>query len=252
VFGSGLSDAASSISTETILNYDEIPGWPVSSVEGHPGRLVLGQVSGKDVLAMEGRVHFLEGYPMEVITFPVRVMSCLGIQILILTNSAGGLSAKLEAGDFMLISDHINLLGITGWDPLRGPNDSAFGTRYPDMSAVYDMELRQITRDAALKIGISLKEGIYICQLGPSYSTPADLNLLRMFGADAVGMSTVPEAIVACHAGMRVLGLSCITDTDVAPMHEKVLKSAGEMSAKLGLLISEVMDRITLSQKKHP
>lgn len=247
VFGSGLSTAAAFISPEASIPYAEIPGWPVSTVEGHPGKLIIGRASGKDVLAMQGRVHYLEGYRMEVVTLPVRVMRCLGIQILILLNSAGGVSENIHAGDLMLISDHINLLGMAGMDPLRGPNVEAFGPRYPEMSAVYDEELRDLAQATAAELDIPIKTGVYFCELGPSYSTPADLRVLRMLGADAVGMSTIPEAIVACHAGIRLLGISCITDTDVNPAHEQVLAKAEEMSNRLAHLLAGVVDRMTLN-----
>jgi purine-nucleoside phosphorylase len=246
VLGSGLSGAADAFSIDTFLDYQNIPGWPTTTVEGHPGKLILAQDEGKDILIMKGRVHFLEGYSMSVVTLPTRVMRCLGIENLILTNSAGGLSDQIETGDIMLISDHINLPGLAGWDPLRGQNIDEFGPRYPDMSVVYDQDLRQIAREVASETGIKIKEGKYICTLGPCFLTPSDLNILRLFGADAVGMSTIPEAIVGRHAGLRILGISCITDTNEDVAHENVLKIGAEMSTRLGQLIKGFVAKLKM------
>ena len=209
VLGSGLGDFADEFQDSVAIPYGEIPGFAISTVVGHAGRLVVGKVEGVPVVAMQGRVHFYEGYSVEDITFPVRTFKLLGIKTLVLTNAAGGIDAQLSQGALMLISDHLNLMGL---NPLRGPNDERFGPRFPDMSAVYSRELQELACEEARAMGVELRRGVYAGLTGPSYETPAEIHMLRGFGADAVGMSTVPEAIVARHSGIEVLGISCITN----------------------------------------
>ena len=209
VLGSGLGDFGEEFQDAVAIPYQEIPGFPTSTVEGHAGRLVIGKVDNVPVLAMQGRVHFYEGYSLEEVTFPIRTFKLLGIKTLVLTNAAGGIDVQLSQGALMLISDHLNLMGA---NPLRGPNDERFGPRFPDMSDVYSRELQQLAIEEARAMGVELRRGIYAALPGPSYETPAEIHMLRGFGADAVGMSTVPEAIVARQMGMGVLGISCITN----------------------------------------
>lgn len=208
VLGSGLGPLADEIEDAVAIPYEEVPHFPRSTVAGHAGRFVCGRLGGQTVLAMQGRFHYYEGHPLVAVTFPVRVMKALGIEILILTNAAGGLNPAFHPGDLMLINDHVNL---SGQNPLIGPNDDALGPRFPDMSRVYRQELRDIARRVAAKQGVTLQEGVYIWLTGPNYETAAEVRFFRQVG-DAVGMSTVPEAIVASHAGLPVLAMSCITN----------------------------------------
>lgn len=233
ILGSGLGGLAESVKNAAVIPYDQLPHWPVSTVIGHQGRLVIGELEGKQVLVMQGRSHFYEGYSMSQIGFPIRVMQRLGIEILILTNAAGAVHPDFQPGEVMLITDHLNMIGMGGLNPLRGPNLDELGPRFPDMSRVYDRELGEFARQTARKNGIRLQEGVYVSLAGPSFETPADLRFLRMIGADAVGMSTVPEATVAHHGGTRVLGFSGVTnkanlDGSTITTHEEVLE-AGEM-----------------------
>lgn len=221
ILGSGLNPLADEISQADVMAYRDIPNFPVSTVEGHAGELVIGKLSGQVVMAMRGRAHYYEGYSMQQITLPVRVMRALGVQTLIVTNAAGGVNQEFRAGDLMLIADHINLVGMAGLNPLRGPNDEALGPRFPDMTDAYDPELRAQIRAMAKELRIELREGVYVMLAGPSFESPADVRFLRLIGADAVGMSTVPEVIVARHGGMRVLGLSLISNS-LASGHDKV------------------------------
>ncbi len=209
VLGSGLGDFAEKLDAEAMLDFAEIPGFPVPTVEGHAGKLVLGSTAGRRLAALSGRVHAYEGRGWDEITIPVRVMRRLGVHTLLLTNAAGGVNLGYSQGALMLISDHINL---TGKNPLTGPNLGDFGPRFPDMSEVYSAPLRRALLERAAAAGIELKEGVYMMYPGPSYETPAEIRAFRSLGADAVGMSTVPEAIAARHAGMRVIGISCITN----------------------------------------
>jgi purine-nucleoside phosphorylase len=209
VLGSGLGAFADDLEDASAIPYEEIPGFARSTVEGHAGRLVLGRVAGVPVVVQQGRFHFYEGYALEEVTFPVRVLGLLGIKSLVLTNAAGGLNNSFTQGALMLISDHLNLMGT---NPLLGANDPRFGTRFPDMSEVYDREYQEAASVEAHAMKIELKRGIYAALTGPSYETPAEIRMLRALGADAVGMSTVPEAIVARHMGVKVLGISCITN----------------------------------------
>lgn len=248
ILGSGLSPLAEGVEEAVSLGYQELPHFPVSTVAGHAGRLVLGYLEDQAVVVMQGRVHYYEGYSMAEVTFPVRVMQVLGIETLMITNAAGGLDRRFSAGDVMLLSDHINLIGMSGLNPLRGPNLEAFGPRFPDMSDVYDAELRAEARRVAAEQGIPIQEGIYICLAGPSYETMADLAFLRTIGADAVGMSTVPEATVARHGGTRVLGLSGITnllpaagEPPTKTDHEEVLAAGQKLTPRLEALIRGVL-----------
>jgi purine-nucleoside phosphorylase len=219
VLGSGLGDFGDDLADPVAIPYQEIPGFPVSTVEGHAGRLVAGTIEDVPVLAMQGRVHFYEGYSLEEVTFPVRTFKLLGLKTLLLTNAAGGIDVQLSQGALMLISDHLNLMGIS---PLRGPNDARFGPRFPDMSDVYSRQLQEMAVAEARSMGVELRRGVYAALAGPSYETPAEIRMLRGLGADAVGMSTVPEAIVARQMGMDVLGISCITNMAAGLGSEKI------------------------------
>jgi purine-nucleoside phosphorylase len=209
ILGTGLGKLAHEIRSEVVIEYADIPGFPLSTVESHAGRLLCGTLGGKTVVAMQGRFHRYEGYSLQQVTFPVRVMRALGAETLIVSNACGGLNPLWKAGDLVLIADHINLLGDS---PLIGPNDDRLGPRFPDLSTPYDERLRALARDVAAKRGIALREGVYVAVAGPNLETRAEYRFLRAIGADVVGMSTVPEVLVAVHAGMRVLGLSIITD----------------------------------------
>jgi purine-nucleoside phosphorylase len=250
VLGSGLSSLAEEVPEAVVIPFGDIPHFVQSTVEGHTGRLVIGELEHMPVMIMSGRTHYYEGYSTQQVTFPIRVMWSLGVQYLILTNAAGGLNPAFRAGDLMLLTDHIGLANMVGLNPLRGSNDAEIGPRFPDMSRVYDPALRELALRSALDLGIEMQQGVYIMLSGPSYETPADLRFLRMIGADAVGMSTVPEATVARHAGIRVLGISGISnmaqlepgDTEVS--HEEVLEAGKALVAKLVPLIREIARRL--------
>lgn len=249
ILGSGLGSLADRIEQPVFIPYDQIPHWPVSTVAGHVGRLVAGHLEGQPVLVMQGRSHYYEGYSMSQITLPVRVMQRLGITTLIVTNAAGGANPSFEPGQVMLIVDHLNLIGMAGLNPLRGPNLDEFGPRFPDMSVPYDPELRRLALQVAEEKGILLQQGVYASLAGPSYETPADLRFLRSSGADAVGMSTVPEVIVACHGGMRVLGFSGISnkanlDGSTITTHEEVLEAGEKIAPQLLILLRGVLRRM--------
>jgi purine-nucleoside phosphorylase len=248
ILGSGLNPLADAVENGVAILYSEIPHFPATTVEGHIGRLVLGRLEGEPVVVMQGRAHYYEGYSMAEVTFPVRVMQALGIEALIITNAAGGLNLEFLVGDVMLITDHINLIGMSGLNPLRGPNLDEFGPRFPDMSEPYDAHLRMLAKQVAAKAGLAVREGVYVCLAGPSFETPADLRFLRLIGADAVGMSTVPEVIVARHGGTRVLGLSGISN--IAPVegvaaaettHEEVLESGRVLVPQMEMVIRGVL-----------
>jgi purine-nucleoside phosphorylase len=248
ILGSGLGSLAESINNPEIIPYGEIPDWPVSTVIGHEGKLVVGTLVGKEVVMMQGRVHYYEGYSMNQVTLPVRVLKRLGVSDLFVSNAAGAVNPDFEPGDLMMITDHLNLIGMTGPNPLRGPNIDELGPRFPDMSRAYDRELSSVARKVAKEIGLEIHEGVYICLAGPSFETPADLRFLRLIGVDAVGMSTVPEVTVAYHAGMRVLGISGITnkanlDGDTITTHEEVLEAGRIMVPKLEGLITGVIKK---------
>jgi purine-nucleoside phosphorylase len=248
ILGSGLNPLAKSVEDATAIPYGEIPHFPTATVEGHVGQLIIGRLEGQVVAVMQGRAHYYEGYSMAEITFPVRVMQVLGIESLIVTNAAGGLNPEFQAGDVMLITDHINLIGMAGLNPLRGPNQEEFGPRFPDMSEPYDGHLQALARQAAADANVDLREGVYICLAGPSFETRADLRFLRLIGVDAVGMSTVPEVTVARHGGTRVLGLSGISNVavmaDVPPAettHEEVLEAGQVLVPRLEAVIRGVL-----------
>lgn len=246
ILGSGLGALADAVVNPTIIPYGEIPSWPVSTVIGHQGRLVVGRLQGQPVLVMQGRVHYYEGYSMAQVTLPVRVMQRLGIEILIVTNAAGGVNPGFVPGDLMLITDHINLIGMAGPNPLRGPNMDELGVRFPDMSRAYDRDLNDLARQVARQAGIHLNEGVYVGLSGPTFETPADLRFLRLIGVDAVGMSTVPEVTVARHGGMRVLGISGISnkanlDGETITTHQEVLDAGEQIVPKLVSLIRGVL-----------
>jgi purine-nucleoside phosphorylase len=248
VLGSGLSPLAQGVEDSISFAYQELPHFPESTVTGHVGRLVLGYLEEQPVVIMQGRAHYYEGYSMAEITFPVRVMQVLGIETLIVTNAAGGLDPEFRAGDVMLITDHINLIGMAGLNPLRGPNVDELGPRFPDMSEPYDDQLGSIAAQVAQEEDLPFHEGVYICLAGPSYETMADLRFLRTIGADAVGMSTVPEVTVARHGGTRVLGLSGITNVlpveggpVVETSHEEVLKAGKKLAPRMEAIIRGVL-----------
>lgn len=250
VLGSGLGTLADYIENKIVINYKNIPDFPISTVEGHEGLFIFGDLEGKKVLAMQGRFHYYEGYSMKDITLPIRVMKKLGIGILILSNACGALNKSFKPGDIMIIKDHINLLGD---NPLIGENLSEFGPRFPDMSLPYDPGLIEICKNAASKLGIRIHEGVYTAVSGPNYETKAELNMLIVIGSDAVGMSTIPEAIVARHCNMKILGLSCITDMalpdDLVPLtHEEVIKVAELAKPRFVNLVKEFIKEVTLSE----
>jgi purine-nucleoside phosphorylase len=220
VLGSGLGDFTDKLLDAIAASYAELPYWPASNVVGHAGRLVIGNIAGKRVAALSGRVHFYEGYDLATVVFATRVMGRLGVRHLILTNAAGGINTALTQGALMIIDDHINLMGT---NPLVGPNDDRFGPRFPDMSEVYSVRLRKIADEAARTRGVRVSHGVYVAFQGPSYETPAEINFLRKMGADAIGMSTVPEAIAARHMGMEVLGISCITNAAAGVGHQPIV-----------------------------
>ena len=220
VLGSGLGDFSATLRDATATSYTELSHWPASNVIGHAGRLVIGSSAGKRVAALSGRVHFYEGYDLPTVVFATRVMGRLGVRHLVLTNAAGGINPALTQGALMVIDDHINMMGT---NPLLGSNDDRFGPRFPDMSEVYSARLRQIADDAASARGVSASHGVYVAVPGPSYETPAEINFFRQMGADAIGMSTVPEAIAARHMGMEVLGISCITNAAAGVGHQPIV-----------------------------
>jgi len=246
ILGSGLGTLVDSVEEGYNLPYQQIPGFPQTTVEGHHGNLIFGYLEGQAVVMMQGRVHYYEGYSMAQVTLPVRVMKRLGVEILLVTNAAGAVNPKFQPGDLMLITDHINLIGMAGLSPLRGPNIPEFGPRFPDMSRAYDPHLADLARRAAQARQVILQEGIYACLAGPSFETPADLRFLKMIGVDAVGMSTVPEVTVAHHAGMRVLGISGISnkanlDGSTITTHKEVLEAGKVIVPKMASVIREVL-----------
>ena len=246
VLGSGLGGFADDFDEAVAIPYEDIPGFVRSTAQGHAGRLVIGKVDSIPVVAMQGRVHYYEGYSLEEVTFPVRVFNLLGIKTLVLTNAAGGINVQLTQGALMMISDHVNLMGV---NPLRGPNDERFGPRFPDMSAVYSPELQELVIEEARAINVEVRRGVYGALSGPSYETPAEIHMLRNLGADAVGMSTVPEAIVARHMGIEVLGISCITNmaagiSDAPINHEEVMATGVRVRATFTELLQRVIGAI--------
>ena len=249
ILGSGLGSLANEIEDADIIHYSELPGWPVSTIEGHSGQLVIGKLEGQPVMVMQGRAHFYEGYDMPRVGLPIRVMQTVGCDTLVVTNAAGAVHPDFEPGDLMLITDHINLVGMAGLTPLRGPNLKEFGPRFPDMSKVYDRDYGKIARQISDEFDLGMQEGVYVCLAGPSFETPADLRFLRNVGVDAVGMSTVPEAIVARHGGMRVLGISGISnkanlDGETETTHEEVLEAGNVLVPKLITLVRNFLRKI--------
>ncbi|MDU4695154.1 MAG: purine-nucleoside phosphorylase [Paenibacillus sp.] len=246
ILGSGLGVLADHIEQPVSIDYRDIPFFPQSTVEGHAGELLIGTVQGTPVVLMKGRFHMYEGYGPEMTAFPVRVMKELGVTTLLVTNAAGGVNTSYEPGDLMLISDHLNL---TGRNPLVGPNDNELGARFPDMSQAYSRRLREIARKVAVDKGVPLQEGVYAGLLGPTYETPAEIRMLRTLGADAVGMSTVSETIVARHAGIEVLGISCISNMasgilDQPLSHEEVMETTERVREKFLSLVLSIIPQI--------
>lgn len=259
ITGSGLAGLADEVGTATHIPYGDIPHFPHSTVAGHPGELVLGELEGTPVVVQRGRVHFYEGYSMQQITFPVRVMRALGAETLIVTNAAGGLNPNFSPGDIMVIRDHINFTGLAGFNPLRGPNDSQLGPRFPLMAGAYSPRLRRLAHQVAQGLGFELQSGVYAGLAGPTFETPAELRFLQMIGADAVGMSTAPEVTVARHGGMRVLGFSIIgnlalpdeieaaaedQDEGVSEVHDEVLEAGRQAMPRLQAVIRGVLRRL--------
>ena len=246
VLGSGLGDFAATLGDAVTIPYTDIPHWPASAVVGHAGTLVVGALGGKRVAALSGRAHYYEGHDMRRVTFAVRALGALGVPTLILTNAAGGINLTFEPGTLMVMDDHINLMGT---NPLVGANDDRFGPRFPDMSEVYSRRLRDLADDVARRQRSALEHGIYAALHGPSYETPAEIRYLRTIGADAVGMSTAPEAIVARHMGMEVLGISCITNmaAGVLPqplVHDEVMETARSVRARFSALLEGIVERL--------
>lgn len=242
ILGSGLGDLADSVENATVIPNRQIPQWPLSTVHGHKGRLVIGELEGIKVMVLQGRTHYYEGYSMGHITLPVRVMQRLGCDKLIVTNAAGAIHPDFEPGDLMLINDHLNMVGFGGANPLKGPNLDEFGVRFPDMSQPYDKKFLKLAREACADAKMAYQEGVYVALAGPSFESPAELRFLHTIGADAVGMSTVPEVIVARHGGMRVLGVSGISnkanlDGSTITTHEEVLEAGKVLVPKLTKLI---------------
>jgi len=255
ILGSGLNALADAVRNADVIPYPEIPHFPKPTVEGHVGQLVMGTLEDTQVMIMQGRVHFYEGYPMSQVVFPVRVMQVMGIETLIVTNAAGGLDPAFQPGDLMLITDHLNLVGMGGSNPLFGPNDPSLGPRFPDMSQAYDPKLARMAVQVAQQHDIPLRQGIYAGLAGPSFETPAEIRFLRIIGADAVGMSTVAEVTVARHGGIRVLGVSGISnvalaepDADHETSHEEVLAAGQQIVPRLTALIRGVLAKLTTGQ----
>lgn len=243
ILGSGLGELADEIKQAISIDYSEIPYFPKSTVEGHAGNLVIGKLNNQDIIAMQGRFHYYEGYSMQDVTFPIRVFHTLGVKTLIVTNACGSLNPNFQPGNLMVITDHINL---TGDNPLIGPNEERFGPRFPDMSRAYDSHLQEHVKDVAKRLSIPVQNGVYAGISGPSYMTKAELKMLRIIGADVVGMSTVPEVIVANHMQMKVIGISCITDMAIAeelePLtHEQVVAVANKTKPVFKKLVKEIV-----------
>lgn len=246
ILGSGLNGLADSVQNPIRIPYSDLPNFPTSTVHGHVGQFVIGELEGKAVIVMQGRIHYYEGYTMGQVTLPVRVMHRLGVQSMFVTNAAGGVNAEFAPGDVMLITDQLNLMGMSGLNPLMGPNLDEIGPRFPDMSQPYDREYFDIARSVAKKNNLTLREGVYAGLSGPSFESPADLRFLRLAGVDAVGMSTVPEVIIARHGGMRVLGLSGISnkanlDGSTITTHEEVIEAGKVITPKIETIVRGVL-----------
>jgi purine-nucleoside phosphorylase len=243
ILGSGLGELADEIDHAVKIAYSDIPNFPVSTVEGHAGQLVIGELDGKYVIAMQGRFHFYEGYSMQEVTFPVRVMKELGVELMVITNACGGMNKSFQPGDLMIITDHLNMTGV---NPLIGPNENELGPRFPDMSHAYTPELVTSVEEIASKLEINLQKGVYAGVTGPTYMSGAELIMLRNLGGDVVGMSTVPEVIVARHAGMKVIGISCVTDMAIGEeivgiTHEQVVEVANRTKPKFIKLVKKIV-----------
>ncbi|OAH58695.1 purine-nucleoside phosphorylase [Domibacillus aminovorans] len=243
VLGSGLGILAEEIENPIAIPYDEIPHFPVSTVAGHKGQLVIGDLKGKRVIAMQGRFHYYEGHSLEAVTYPIRVMKAIGVKQIIVTNAAGGINPNFKPGDLMIIQDHINL---TSQNPLIGPNEEKFGGRFPDMSEAYSRKLADLTKEVAIKEKIKIVEGVYAGVLGPSYETPAEIKFLGIIGASAVGMSTVPEVIIAKHSGLEVLGISCISNmaagiSEHFLTHDEVMETTEKIKAQFLQLVKGIL-----------
>jgi purine-nucleoside phosphorylase len=246
VLGSGLGAFGERLEQATVIPYGEIPNWPPSRVVGHAGKLVVGSIGRRRVLALSGRAHFYEGHDLATVTFATRVVGRLGVKQLVLTNAAGGINTAFTSGALMLLTDHINLQGT---NPLIGPNDDRFGRRFPDMSEIYSRRLRGLAVEAATKLGLHIEHGVYVAVTGPSYETPAAIRAFRTLGADAVGMSTAPEAIVARHMGLEVLGISCISNmaAGILPQpltEEEVIETTARVSREFIALLEGVIERL--------
>lgn len=246
VLGSGLGDFADAIEDKIEIPYTEIPGFPVSTVKGHDGKLIFGKINSKEVCVMKGRIHYYEGYDIKEVVYPIEVLAGLGIKTLILTNAAGGVNTDFEPADLMIINDHINLMGK---NPLIGPNDEDLGPRFPDMTDLYNKDLIEVAEKSAKKLGIDIKEGVYMYFTGPSYETAAEVRMARILGADAVGMSTVPEAIIARHRGLKILGISTITNMSTGILdtpldHTEVVEVGQEVAGKFKELLKEIIEEI--------
>jgi len=246
ILGSGLGVLADEVENRTEINYSDIPYFPISTVEGHAGRFVFGDLEGKKVIMMQGRFHFYEGYDMKNVVFPIRVLNRLGVKNLIVTNAAGGVNTEFNAGDLMIITDHINMAGT---NPLIGRNMDEFGPRFPDMSSSYNKDLIKLAEKVASEKGLNIKKGVYLMMTGPSYETPAEIRMVRILGGDAVGMSTVPEVIIANHCKMNVLGISCITNMaagilDQPLNHEEVIETSNRVRDSFKALIRGIVNEI--------
>jgi purine-nucleoside phosphorylase len=251
ILGSGLSALADAVREPTAIDFRAIPHFPVSTIPGHQGRLVLGELEGQPVAVMQGRTHYYEGYSIHQVTLPIRVLRQLGIETLILTNAAGGLNKSFRSGDLMLIVDHINLIGMAGTNPLRGPNDPKLGPRFLDMSKAYDRELGRLAWETAASQGIPMHRGVYVGLAGPTFETPAEIRFLRLIGGDAVGMSTTSEAVVARHSGLRVLGISGISNVAIddpasasEASHEEVLEAGALITPRMTTVVRGVLARL--------
>jgi purine-nucleoside phosphorylase len=254
VLGSGLNELADRIADATALAYEHIPHFPRTTVAGHEGKVLLGKLGGTPVIIFQGRFHYYEGHELDTVTFPIRVIQKLGVSTLILTAATGGIRTDLRAGNLVLLTDHLNLIGA---NPLRGPNDPRLGTRFPDMTEVYSRRLRGIAKEEGKRLGIELVFGVYACLPGPSYETPAEIKMLRTLGADVVGMSTVPEAIVARHAGMEVLAFALVSNAAAGVVgtpitHEEVLEAGRRAAPTLARLIERVVARLVLPDQPAP
>lgn len=246
ILGTGLGSIVGDIEEKTVIKYKDIPNFPVSTVVGHAGEMIIGKLQGKNVLALNGRFHYYEGYKMDMVTFAVRVFKAMGIENMLVSNAAGGMNPDFNAGDLMIITDHINFIGD---NPLIGENIDEFGPRFPDMSNAYDKDIARLAEDCADKLNIKVQKGVYVAVSGPTYETPAELRMLRYVGGDAVGMSTVPEVIVANHMGMKVCGISCITDMALAdnlePLsHERVMETANKAMKNFVALVKAIVEKM--------